>query len=475
MTSLLPASTYSGTIEIYRLQYQQQSELRQVSPFVFPRDVLNYVLLIGCLMMTPVPHSALKVLGFLAIVSLSLLSLQSNRTLALAYGILIGISSSWCITVSFNLLFHYKPSQDFKRKIAGRWPVKPGDCTEPSNSDEIQWQGMPTSTYTRLCWIIDLLGSLRVLHWSGGRPKERSLNAIREDGPGSTPTLRQNLGKLLLLYVGVDCLKEVIAIDPYFWGYTDSEPPICIKSTLRYAGFIQPYRMVISFAILYVAIELISTTGVLLFVNILGPSYAGTWGYGWAHRPQLGHLDSVYKKGLQGWWGGWWHQMFRFTLVAPAHALVDTLQIPPKGKIARSLYLVIPFLVSGAIHASGSYTMWGDTKPLNSFLFFALQPAGIATQMAGSWCFNKVGFTAKIHPNLRKATNVAFTVIWFLETFPLLADELARGGLFLSEPSPISLLQVLGIGSVARSHQLWPDYGVHIYRESSWWQVGLAV
>lgn len=55
-----------------------------------------------------------------------------------------------------------------------------------------------------------------------------------------------------------------------------------------------------------------------------------------------------------------------------AHRRYDQLQVPKKGVIARVIRLVIAFSIGGAIHAAGSYTMLGDTKPLNSFLFFFL-------------------------------------------------------------------------------------------------------
>jgi hypothetical protein len=72
-------------------------------------------------------------------------------------------------------------------------------------------------------------------------------------------------------------------MDPYFWGHTDYDPPNYIRtylpSKLSLPGIdlIRTYRMCVAFAVLHVAVELISTVGVLLFVNILGPSLAGTW------------------------------------------------------------------------------------------------------------------------------------------------------------------------------------------------------
>ena len=81
----------------------------------------------------------------------------------------------------------------------------------------------------------------------------------------------------------------------------------------------------------------------------------------------------------------------------------------------------------------------------------------------------------KIPHRVREATNIVFTVFWLLLTFPLLADDFAKGGLWLTEPFPISVIQILGLGSQARSSELGFDYGFRFQRGSGWWQMGLAV
>lgn len=197
-----------------------------------------------------------------------------------------------------------------------------------------------------------------------------------------------------------------------------------------------------------------------------------------AYRPQYGALESVYIRGLQGWWGDWWHQMFRFALASPTDPIINVLRIDKRGTVARLIRLIVPFLISGAIHASGSYTTWGDTKPFYSFLFFILQPVGIVIQILGGLVLKKLGLQTKIHPSFGKAVNVLFTVVWLLNTFPLLADDFSRGGLWFTEPFPFSVLQTLGIGSERRSHQLSTGYGARPYKGCKgckWWQVGLAV
>ena len=470
----MSAPTYVGTIQQYRLEFDQQRELQQIWAFIIPADISNYILLIVYLMwMRKIPYPSRSQV-FLAIVALSIRSLQKSRTLGLAYGVLVGVSSSLCVVLSANLLFLHQPVADFKRMIAFN-SNKYHDSRLKSLQE--QWEGMPASASERFFWILDLLGSLRALHWSHGQRQNHASDATSEKHAHQIPSLRRNIYKILLIYLSVDVLKEIIAMDPYFWGYTEHDPPNYIKIIFPFSALVQAYRMLVGFATFYVALDFDYTVSVLLFVNILGPSIVGTWGHAWAYRPLFGKIESVAARGLQGWWGAWWHQCFRVLLTSPTHAIINKLRIQKRGVIARTLALVIPFLISGAIHACGSYTLWGETKPINPFLFFVLQPVGIALQTISRWSLGRLGLIAnnKIARRVCEAANVAFTVSWLLWTFPLLADDFAKGGIWLAEPFSISVLQILGLGSQARANVLSFDYGVRFQMGYRWWQMGLAV
>lgn len=162
-------------------------------------------------------------------------------------------------------------------------------------------------------------------------------------------------------------------------------------------------------------------------------------------------------------------------LTAPAVAVIDIYPIQPSGLIARTLAFVIPFSVSGAIHASGSYSMWGDIKPMNTLPFFVLQPAGIAMEAFGSLALKRSGLDTKIPGPVVRMIRISFIVPCFLKTFPLLADDFARGDLFLAEPFPFNVLQVLGLGGEVRSHRFWRDSGIHWQTGQTWWQSGLTL
>ena len=466
--------TYAGTIHQYRSEFHRQLELQQISQFVIPADISNFILLIVYLMvMQKLPHLS-KIPVFLVIVALSIQSLHTSRTLGLAYGVLVGINSSLCVILSAILMFLHQPAVEFKRVIAFNSNTK---CDENTKGEDEQWQGMPASGYKRLLWILDLVGSLRALHWSHGQRQNQSSAATCEKDAHHSPSLRRNICKVFLIYLCADVLKEIIAMDPYFWGFTEHAPPDYIKSTLPLSALVQVYRMLIGFATFYIALHFAYTVGLLLFLNILGPSIAGTWGHERAYRPLYGSIDSVATRGLQGWWGAWWHQCFRFVLTSPTNAIINKFHIRKGGVLAKILGLIIPFLISGAIHACGSYTLWGETRPMNAFLFFVLQPVGIALQIISSWSLGRLGLmnNNRFARHIGGAANVAFTVFWLLWTFPLLADDFAKGGLWLTEPFPISALQALGLGCQARATVLDFDYGLPFRKGSRWWQMGLTM
>ena len=451
-TRRMSVPTYASTIDQCRLAFQQRLATQQIRPFIVSVDVLGYLILIACLLLQRhLPFTSASMsqsMLFIVIVALSLSSLQTTRTLGLAYGVMVGISSSWCIALSASLLLVHKPARDFRRITL----CHQDDKSRNGDESHLQWQGIPESTLERLFWILDLLGSLRALHWDYVHPQYRISSASLKTRPEDRTSIQTKLAKLLVLYLCIDALKEIIAMDPYFWGYIDHAPPAYIKALLPLPSLVQAYRMLVAFAVLYIGIEFTSTIGILIFVDVLGPSLAGTWGHNWAWRPQFGDFDSIFTRGLRGWWGAWWHQMFRVTLTSLTMAIIHRLHLPKTGAVSKPLRLMIPFLLSGAIHASGSYTMWGDTRPMNSFLFFVLQPLGIGVQSTGSSSLHKMGLMGRVPRLVRRITNFAFTVTWLLYTFQLLADDFARGGLWLTEPFPISVLQTLRLGSKARAH-----------------------
>jgi hypothetical protein len=105
------------------------------------------------------------------------------------------------------------------------------------------------------------------------------------------------------------------------------------------------------------------------------------------------------------------------------------------------------FLLSGILHACVSQTLAGSTGPWTAFVAFALQPFGTSMEAAAgrsrSW---------------RAIGHFDFTLSWLVLTFPFLVDDLARSGIWFTEPLPFSLLRWMGISREKKYRNCWCGY-----------------
>ncbi len=78
--------------------------------------------------------------------------------------------------------------------------------------------------------------------------------------------------------------------------------------------------------------------------------------------------------------------------------------------------------------------------------------------------------------------NVVFLLLWFYVTGPLLADDFARGGIWLFEPVPVSVVRGLGFGLNEEGWWCWGEGGgkwVGWWSDRSgrgrWWRSGVML
>lgn len=454
---------------------------------------------------------------FFLIVALSVQTAMYARTLGLDYGVGVGLSSAWCIHCSATLIVFHQAHQDFHRIVrrrranphppnpappcperpnvsesskllgasrlgpsssAGSAAVAPEDTTTREASktanedDDLIWQSMPYPFLDRLDWVLDLITSLRGLHWSwrysGKTPPPCDVVGLYQ--PRSSHSLALRLSRLLLIYLFLDALKVVMMEDPYFLGLVDCPPPAYLSFLDNLPMLVGVYRRLLSFAGLHASMILNFGVGPLLFVDLLGPDVIGVRGERWMYPSGYGDFSAVLDRGLQGWWGEWWHQLFRFTISSAAQWLAGQLRLGRKDQ-SRFFRLFVAFSLSGALHASISYGQWPVTWPLGPLVFFMLQAVGIIVQSSMTTILQKV--LDGVPRSLRRTGNLAFVFIWLWWTFPLLADDFARGGLWLLEPLPVSPLQGLWFnpGEWWRWHGTW----IRWHSGYEWWQSGLAL
>lgn len=190
----------------------------------------------------------------------------------------------------------------------------------------------------------------------------------------------------------------------------------------------------------------------------------------------FGSYRAVFDKGLAGWWGGWWHQTFRFAFEAPTMRLLEATGIEKRSTLGRAFGLFIAFFLSGCLHACGSYTQQGDTRPiLGPMRFFLLQACGIIAQTLATQGLKRIGVIDRCPKLICQLGNFVLVHVWLYYTAPLLVDDFAKGGVWLFEPIPLSPLRGLGFGAPDDRFFAWWN-GLFWWRSGKhWWDTGIAL
>ncbi|KAK7524130.1 membrane bound O-acyl transferase family-domain-containing protein [Phyllosticta citriasiana] len=376
----------------------------------------------------------------------------------------------------------------------------------PAYSGNYSWQSYPIAPFIeRLDWVTDLFCNFRGMGWNWristipppppwiqeqidkdssepvrpAKPTRLGLDGTRRyDNRGER--LRQALLNFVKGYLAIDLLKVTITLDPYYWGRIDAPGPSFLPEFIRVSPVLtKAYRLTVCLYAIKTALTWFFDMAPIFFVGLLGSDLIGARGEPWLYPDAFGSFSNVLDKGLAGWWGGWWHQSFRFAFEAPAKKLIDAYGWNPKSTSAKLLHLVVAFTLSGFLHAAGSYTQIGDTNPLSGpFLFFELQTFGIIFQMLLIRLLRGAGIVQKSPKIIRRLGNFVYVHVWFYYTAPLLCDDFSRGGIWLFEPMPISPLRALGFGPEGASWWCWThqedSWFFKWHRGKHWWQSGIA-
>ena len=487
----------------------------------------------------PIPKRAKKIASistFVVVFSLCVSTAYRCRTVAFAGGYGVGLMCAWGIVVSGYLLvfndlgtaFRRLERRDLKEKngtvtenspqsnssgttrtncehksgssglnkrvwgVNGPAPVPTTEKQEHEGQPQyvLVWQGFPESFLHRLDWAIDLATSFRGVHWNWRIsplpkreiPLEDPSNPASSTVWSSPPSVMQALRRqatrdFIVQYLFIDLAKTLTITDPYFHGSATLSSPspwpfLTNSTTLTYL-----VRLLISLAAILSALTFIFSLSSLLY-PLLPPSIT----LAPLHEPALyppywgPFAASVLDKGLPGFWGRWWHQMFRFGISEPSRYLISTLGLQPRSQLTRVISVLTAFTLSGFIHAIGSYTSFLPSRPLSgSFAFFMLQGLGVLGQPAFLKLVSANIYDTRRLPSwLRRLGNGLFVLAWLFLTGPLMANDFARCGVWLFEPLPVSLLR----GLLGQGWWCWPGQRVMWWTGRSgenWWRKGIAV
>ncbi|KAL1984444.1 hypothetical protein VTN96DRAFT_9138 [Rasamsonia emersonii] len=389
--------------------------------------------------------------------------------------------------------------------------TKHSPIQESSSPDEkvYRWQPYPRSFGHRLDWVLDLIFNFRGPEWNW---RVRALppipDSVTKDLGGQAPTsemegsravqdprkrLRQAFHSMLRNYIALDVVKVLMNRDPFFRGLVSPSPPPPFP--FHFLAFspllVRFYRLLLSLIGVCCALQFITSFNPIFFLGLscAFPQLSRAITHqpldeAWLYPEQFGPVSAALDHGLAGCWSLWWHQMFRFGFSEVARFVHDLL-LPPcdrssdkshrKKNARRAIQILIAFCVSGLLHASGSYTQFATTKPSGPILFFFLQAPAILVQR-----FLSRAVLPRLLPFnpprwLRRVTNLAFLVAWFMLTGPLIVDDFARGGIWLFEPVPLSPLRGMGFGVEGDGWLCWEEPVFRWWEGKTWWQSGIRI
>lgn len=531
-------NAYRQSIDDRVVRARSDYETGRWSPFVIAVDSIPVYLLFGTVFglyyCSPRIGRYVRYVSFTVITCLCLWAITHVRVLGGAYGYAVGLVFSVGIMNSAALLIFNDLTTTFKRweqkvdnEVSSKADVSQGNSSGseiltangnvtarkratdqadghkpiPKNyeSSSVEqpvryfWQSYPSGILHRLDWTVDLTTSFRGPGWNW---RLRTLGPLSKDSSSEFPKpasyaekrafISHTLRNFVILYFSIDLLKVVFMWDPYFVGIAplSSPPPQYLSRDFPIFStspiLTRTYRL------------LLSCTGVIAALNIillLCPIFYGIilpntifrnhihytpLSHPALYPPQQNSFLDVLDHGLSGWWGTWWHQMFRFGISEPSRVALERLGWNPKSQKARILQVIIAFTITASLHVAGSYTLYDPSTPISGpFFFFVSQGIGLLAQNYVTK--NLLGTYIKHLPRwLRRAGNLLFVAIWFYYTGPLFADDTAAAGLWNFEPVPISLFRGLGFGLKGEGWWCWHGKWIVWWDgrpgDTSWWR-----
>ncbi|KAH6698398.1 hypothetical protein BKA61DRAFT_622183 [Leptodontidium sp. MPI-SDFR-AT-0119] len=368
-----------------------------------------------------------------------------------------------------------------------------GKLEKDDGGVEYYWQPYPDNFLDRFTWTSDLLINFRGPGWNWAIPPLPPMPPFITSQLGEEVTARSISGKssvglqrydtrselararlptFIVGYFLLDILKVVMIKDPYYiFGPNTYALPAHLEGYSPLT--LQFIRQAISSLSIIVSLEMVFLLAPIFLSLICGSRIFGLRAEPWYYATTWGSWSNITHKGLNGLWGGWWHQTFRFAFTAPSNYLIQNGYVKAGSPTAKFLAFVFAFGISGILHAGGSVSQFPSTYSSHAPIFFMLQALGIVIQM--SVCSAGRGVIRKFPAVVRRVGNSAFVFCWLFYTGWWLTDDFARGGIWLYEPIPFSVLRGLGFGAEGEGWWCWGHIGVGWYEGRHWWESGIAI
>ena len=524
MAPRLPTSLslYETTTQARLQKYESHLQRRTYRPFIYPWDSLPVLWLLLALLIFPrLPQHILKYTRLpvcLLIFGHCIYVGRSCRTIGFAGGYGIGLAAMWGCIASIGLLGLKDLRKDFERlevrsalrsskdqaqtngtvNVSRPLPGGPGDIRKRKGAatgengtskstinatryDQLVWTKCPSSLYESIDFCLDLVTSFRGTNWNFRNPTIPPLPSNITSNAYPPPLSAINkirltaLRDFTLLYITVDLVKSLAIRDPYFLGLAPLSSPSPFALLRPHTTLTRFTRLLLSAIATNTTLNLIFTLSPLLFPLI--PQLQHLTRTPLQHPamyPPYSHplIPTIVQSGLAGFWGKFWHQLFRYGISQPGLYITTKLKLERKSAAARAIQVFIAFSLSGCIHAAASYTSFPPaanvSRPISGpWMFFVLQALGIV--VSDGFC--QVVKSKRFPLLVRQLGNILFTGLWLYCTGPLLADDFARCGVWLFEPLPVSFAR----GAMGEGWWKWGGRWAGWSGREEWWMRGLAV
>ncbi|RKF76788.1 hypothetical protein GcC1_069014 [Golovinomyces cichoracearum] len=528
------APTSRVILSVYRHAFSEQVSLGTLRPIVLPYHLLSLILLVTYLSLPhknyPLIYAARwPLLGFITWFQWQKLWKTSSMNYCVGLG--AGLSIAWVMVWSWCLLVFMRPQWDAKRvqririkfndtnstmvrhaggpeisedaknfrerKILHEDLVVLNEVALKTKTDQVTyryyWQSYPETMRERLSWATDLVLNFRGPGWNWAISPLPSLppHILQQLGE-SVPTqaysntsstglrrfdtrrelYRSRMPRLIYSYFLMDILKVIMMEDPYYkFGPTTYALPRHLQPLSPFA--IHIYRQCLSSGTIIAGIAMLNHLLALIFSVVCGPKVFGLRGEAWYYPSTWGPFSNIFSKGLGGLWGNYWHQSFRQGFTAPTNYLIRNGYIKAHSSATMLTALILAFGISGFVHWAGSVTLYAETYPSHLILFFALNGFGILVQ--STFCALLRPQIKALSKKVRYTGNLIYTLVWMFSTGWILADDFARGGLWLWEPIPFSPLRGLGFGEPDAGWWCWSYIGIGWYSGKNWWESGISL
>ena len=208
----------------------------------------------------------------------------------------------------------------------------------------------------RVPWVLTLLVSLRLAGWRIGEDKhDRTQPPV---GTSRRAFLKIAVATVVQGYIVMDATSCYVQTDPYFHesGTRISQPfPPPLSNMPTAVVFIRtlPPRLVRTAILAAQAHGMVHSMFLLPTIPAVALNAMGLLPAKWSPHTWpsfFGPFASVWKRGMRGLWGDWWHSMNRQISATPGTELAKALGIRTHKTLAYMVLAVSAFFLSGVIH-----------------------------------------------------------------------------------------------------------------------------